>query len=78
MLARGRATTEAKGVSCTVVEPGLLEAGVALPLLPLRLRRTWQIYGGEHFLEVKRLSEVAKIEDGLPGGFTKAERRLSS
>ena len=78
MLATGRATIEAKGVTYTVVEPGLLDAGVALPLLPPRLRRTWQIYSGEHFLKVKRLPEVAKIEDGCPGGFTKPERRLSS
>jgi hypothetical protein len=78
VLATGRATIEAKGVTYTVVEPGLLDAGVALPLLPPRLRRTWQIYGGEHFLKVKRLPEVAKIKDGCPGGFTKAERRLPS
>jgi hypothetical protein len=78
VLAAGRATIEAKGVTYTVVEPGLLDAGVALPLLPPRLRRTWQIYGGEHFLKVKRLPEVAKIKDGRPGDFIKAERRLSS
>ena len=63
VLAAGRATVEAKGETYTVVEPEVIGAEVAFPLLPPRLRRTWRLFGIERYLRVKGFSEssLAKV-----------------
>ena len=64
LAARG-ATIEAKGESHTVVEPEVIDAVTAFPLLPPRLRRTWGLFGIERYLKVKRLSESSLAEAAL-------------
>ena len=62
VLAARRATVEAKGAAYTVVEPEIIGAEEAFPLLPPRLSRTWRLFGIERYLRVKRLSESSLAE----------------
>jgi hypothetical protein len=64
LAARG-ATIEAKGERHAVVEPEVIDAVAAFPLLPPRLRRTWGLFGIERYLKVKRLSESSLAEAAL-------------
>ena len=62
VLAAGRAMVEAKGATYTVVEPEIIGAEEAFPLLPPRISRTWRLFGIERYLSVKRLSESSLAE----------------
>ena len=55
VLAAGRATIEAKGKIYDVVEPVVIGAAEAFPLLDERHRRTWRRFGIERFLRLKRV-----------------------
>jgi deazaflavin-dependent oxidoreductase (nitroreductase family) len=61
VLAAGGATIEAKGKTCAVVEPEVMGAADAFPLLDERRRRTWRLFGIERFLMVKRLPEGTQM-----------------
>ena len=54
VLAAGRAEIEAKGETCDVFEPEVIDAQEAYPLLDERHRRTWHRFGIQRFLRVKR------------------------
>jgi deazaflavin-dependent oxidoreductase (nitroreductase family) len=73
VIAAGKAAIKTKGVSYIVVEPEVIGAEVAFPLLPPRVRRTWHLVGIERFLKVKRLSEEATTEDHPPAEIEKVE-----
>ena len=62
VLAARRATVEAKGAAYTVVEPEIIGAEEAFPLLPPRLSRTLRLFGIERYLRVKRLSKSSLAE----------------
>ncbi len=50
ILATGRATIESQGESYDVVEPEVVDAATAMPLLSDRRQRTFQRVGIEHYL----------------------------
>lgn len=54
VLAAGRAAVSAEGQSYDVVQPEVIDAAAALPMLSARRRRTFQGVGVEHYLKVKR------------------------
>jgi deazaflavin-dependent oxidoreductase (nitroreductase family) len=58
VLAAGGATIEAKGKTCAVVEPEVMDAADAFALLDERHRRTWRLFGIERFLMVKRRPQL--------------------
>jgi pimeloyl-ACP methyl ester carboxylesterase len=53
VLASGEAVIEAKGETYDVVEPEVIDAAEAFPLLDEQHRRTWRRFGIERFLKVK-------------------------
>jgi deazaflavin-dependent oxidoreductase (nitroreductase family) len=53
VLAAGRATISSGGESYDVVQPEVIDAGAALPVLSARRRRTFQRVGIEQYLRVK-------------------------
>lgn len=53
VLAAGRAKIEVKGAAYAVVEPEVVSAASAFPLLDERHRRAWRLFGIERFLVVK-------------------------
>jgi deazaflavin-dependent oxidoreductase (nitroreductase family) len=53
LQAAGRATIEWKGKTYEVVQPEVIDAETAFPLLDERHRRTWRTFGIERFLRVK-------------------------
>ena len=53
VLAAGRATVSSQGESYDVVQPEIIDAAAALPVLSPRHRRTFQRVGIEHYLKVK-------------------------
>ena len=74
VIAAGRATIEAKGVTYAVGEPEIIGAEAAFPLLAPRMRCTWRLFGIEHYLKVKRLPDAATPEDRRPGRSARIER----
>lgn len=52
VLAAGRATIDHQGRHYPVIEPEIIEATAASPLLPTRLQRTWHRFGIQRFLRV--------------------------
>lgn len=52
VLAAGRATISVQGESHDVVQPAIIDAATALPLLSDQRRRTFQRVGIEHYLRV--------------------------
>ena len=56
VLAAGRATVEAKGETCEVAEPEVIDAEAAFPLLDERHRRTWRRFGIERYLRLKKVN----------------------
>jgi deazaflavin-dependent oxidoreductase (nitroreductase family) len=54
VLASGRAEIEAKGETYDLIEPEVIDAASAFPLLDERHRRTWRRFGIERFLRLKR------------------------
>jgi deazaflavin-dependent oxidoreductase (nitroreductase family) len=53
VLAAGRATISSQGESYDVVEPEVIDAAAALPVLTSQRQRTFQRVGIEHYLKVK-------------------------
>ncbi len=52
ILAAGRATISSQGKSYDVVQPEIIDAAAALPLLKSWRQRTFQQFGIEHYLKV--------------------------
>jgi deazaflavin-dependent oxidoreductase (nitroreductase family) len=75
VLAAGRATVEAKGETDIVVEPQVITAQAAFPLLDERHRRTWRLFGIDRYLELRRLPETVTADGRRPDRFAKNGKR---
>ena len=53
VVAAGRATITVQGDDYNVVEPEVIDAATALPMLSRRRRRTFRPVGIEHYLKVQ-------------------------
>jgi deazaflavin-dependent oxidoreductase (nitroreductase family) len=53
VLAAGHATIDVRGRHHTIVNPQILDAAAAFPLLPTRLQRTWRRFHIEQYLRVR-------------------------
>jgi deazaflavin-dependent oxidoreductase (nitroreductase family) len=53
VLAAGRATISSQGESYDVVQPKIIDAAAALPVLSTQRRRTFQRVGIEHYLKME-------------------------
>lgn len=54
VLAAGKATVTVRGQTYDVVEPVIIDAATAAPLLSARRRRTFERFGIGHFLKLRR------------------------
>ena len=54
VLAAGRAEIQVSGQTHAVFEPEIIDAASAAPLLPRRRRLTYQLFGVDNFVKLKR------------------------
>ena len=66
VLAAGRATISSQGESYDVVQPEIIDAAAALPLLSDQRRRTFQRVGIEQYLEECQGPPAERASSALP------------
>ena len=60
VLAAEHATIDVRGRHYMIVNPQILDAAAAFPLLPARLQRTWRRFHIEHYLRVRALPDDSR------------------
>jgi hypothetical protein len=60
VLAAGHCVIHYKGIITASGEPEVVDCTVALPLVPARVGRTWQLFGITRFLKLKQLTPAVE------------------